>query len=132
MAIADLVASPLAEGLFARAIIQSGHGAMVREIDVAQRLVKKLAKILRITPDVAGFRSVSDTAAMDAIAPVAKPWSVDLRDKNGREPASGNSRFIPVYGAGVPPAKARRSAVQGTGGSVRVSAVGRRISKKKH
>src|SRR3546814_17195008 len=101
MAIADLVASPLAEGLFARAIIQSGHGAMVREIDVAQRLVKKLAKILRVTPDVAGFRSVSDTAAMDAIETVAKPWSVDLRDKNGRGPGYGISRFIPVYGDDV-------------------------------
>src|SRR3546814_14194859 len=66
MAIADLVASPLAKGLFARAIIQSGHGAMVREIDVAQRPVTKLAEILRITPDVAGFRSGSDTAAIAA------------------------------------------------------------------
>src|SRR3546814_11294630 len=59
--------------------------AMVREIDVAQRLVKKLAKILRITPDVAGFRSVPATAAMDAIEKVGKPWSVELRDKKKRE-----------------------------------------------
>lgn len=37
MAIADLVASPLATGLFRRAIIQSGHAAMIRELPVARR-----------------------------------------------------------------------------------------------
>ena len=31
MAIADLIASPLAKGLFRRAIVESGHGAMVRD-----------------------------------------------------------------------------------------------------
>ena len=55
MAIADLIASPLAKGLFRRAIVQSGHGAMTREIGVAQRLVRKLAKLLEISPDRAGF-----------------------------------------------------------------------------
>lgn len=120
MAIADLVTSPLAEGLFARAIIQSGHGAMVREIDVAQRLVKKLAKLLRITPDVAGFRSVSHNAAMNALEKVAKPWAIDLRDKDGREPVYGISRFIPVYGDDVLPAKPIDALRKGAGRDVEV------------
>src|SRR3546814_3567707 len=42
---------------------------------------------------------------MDAIWKVAKPWAVDLRDKNGREPVYGISRFIPVYGDDVLPDK---------------------------
>lgn len=120
MAIADLVSSPLAKGLFDRAIIQSGHGAMVREIDVAHRLVRKLAKILRITPDVAGFRSVSHVAAMDAIEKVAKPWAIDLRGPDGREPVYGISRFIPVYGDDVLPDKPIDALRKGAGRDVEI------------
>lgn len=118
MAIADLVTSPLAKGLFARAIIQSGHGAMVREIDVAQRLVRKLAKILRVAPDAEGFRTVSHAAAMDALEKVAKPWAIDLRDSGGREPVYGISRFIPVWGDDVLPDKPLDALRKGAGRDV--------------
>ncbi|MDO9367569.1 MAG: carboxylesterase family protein [Sphingopyxis sp.] len=120
MAVADLVTSPLAKGLFARAIVQSGHGAMVREIDVAQRLVKKLAKILRVTADAEGFRSVSHAAAMDAIEKVAKPWAIDLRGPDGIEPVFGISRFIPVYGDDVLPEKPIDALRKGAGHDVEV------------
>lgn len=120
MAAADLVTSPLAKGLFARAIIQSGHGAMVREIVVAQRLVRKLAKLLRITPDADGFRSVSHAAAMDAIDKVAKPWAIDLRGPDGREPVYGISRFIPVYGDDVLPDKPVDALRNGAGRDVEI------------
>ena len=120
MAIADLVTSSLSEGLFARAIIQSGHGAMVREIDVAQRLVRKLAKLLRVAPDADGFRSVSHAAAMDAIDKLAKPWAIDLRDKDGREPVYGISRFIPVYGDDVLPDKPIDALRKGAGRDVEI------------
>ena len=120
MAIADLVTSPLAKGLFQRAIIQSGHGAMVREIGVAQRLVRKLAKVLRIVPDASGFLPVSNKDAMDAIDKVAKPWAVDLRDGDGREPVSGISRFIPVYGDDVLPEKPIDALRKGAGSDVEI------------
>ncbi|WP_422060707.1 carboxylesterase/lipase family protein [Sphingopyxis sp.] len=120
MAIADLVTSPLAKGLFARAIIQSGHGAMVREIDVAQRLVRKLAKVLRIVPDADGFLPVSNSDMMDAIEKVAKPWAIDLRDRDGREPVYGISRFIPVYGDDVLPDKPIDALRKGAGRDVEV------------
>jgi para-nitrobenzyl esterase len=120
MAIADLVTSPLAAGLFQRAIIQSGHGAMVREIGVAQRLVRKLAKILRVAPGADGFRSVSHAAVMDAIDKVAKPWAVDLRDADGREPVYGISRFIPVYGDDVLPEKPVDALRKGAGRDVEI------------
>jgi para-nitrobenzyl esterase len=118
MAIASLVASPLAKGLFGRAIIQSGHGSMVRDIPVAQRLVKKLAKVLGITPDVAGFRSVGNEAAMDALEKVAGPGAIDLRDAAGFEPVYGISRFIPVWGDEVLPEKPLDALRHGAGKDV--------------
>ena len=120
MAIADLVTSPLAEGLFRRAIIQSGHGSMVRDIGVAQRLVRKLAKLLGVSPDADGFRSVPNEAAMDAIEKLAKPGAVDLRDAKGFEPVYGISRFIPVWGDDVLPQKPIEALRRGAGRRVEV------------
>jgi para-nitrobenzyl esterase len=120
MAIADLVTSPLAKGLFRRAIIQSGHGSMVRDIPLAQRLVKKLAKVLGVSPDVAGFRSVSNQAAWDALDKIARPGSVDLRDDAGFEPVYGISRFVPVWGDDVLPQKPLDALRRGAGKDVEV------------
>ncbi|MFT3727091.1 MAG: carboxylesterase family protein [Terricaulis sp.] len=104
MSISNLVASPLAKGLFKRAIIESGHGNMVRPISVAQRLTKKLAKIMKITPDLAGFRATSNAACLEAQKKISLPTAgIDLRDDNKREPAFGLSRFLPVYGDDVLP-----------------------------
>ena len=120
MALADLVTSPLAKGLFRRAIIQSGHGSMVRDIGVAQRLVRKLARLLDVSPDAEGFRGVSNQAAMDAIEKIAKPSAVDLRDANGFEPVYGISRFIPVWGDDVLPRKPLDALRAGAGREVEV------------
>ncbi|MBB4088102.1 carboxylesterase/lipase family protein [Sphingomonas carotinifaciens] len=99
MAIADLVTSPLASGLFRRAIIQSGHGAMTRETAVARRLVDKLAKLLGIAPTRDGFASVDAQAMLDAVEKVSLPTArIDLRGSDGREPVFGISRFVPVHG----------------------------------
>ncbi len=119
MSVANLVTSPLAKGLFRRAIMQSGHGAMTRDIGVAQRLVKALAKRLRITPDADGFRSIVPGDMLDAIEKVSQPTArVDLRDKDGREPVFGISRFIPVHGDDVLPHKALAALKVGVGAEV--------------
>ena len=119
MAIADLVTSPLAIGLFARAIVQSGHGAMTRDFTVAQRLVKKLAKLLRVTPDRAGFASVAPGNALDAVDKVQLPTTrLDLRDDEGREPVFGISRFVPVHGDDVLPERPLDALKQGAGAQV--------------
>lgn len=120
MAIANLVTSPLAKGLFRRAIIQSGHGAMVRDIPVAQRLVRKLARLLGVSPDADGFRSVSHVSAMAALEKVAKPASIDLRDGDGFEPVFGISRFIPVWGDDVLPLKPIEALRQGAGAEIEI------------
>ena len=104
MAIANLLSSPLAKGLFKRAIVESGHGAMVRDIPIAQRLVRKLAKLLKVAPTVDGFRQVDFKRGWKAIEKVAKPFpGIDLRDADGHEPVFGISRFIPVFGDDVLP-----------------------------
>ena len=119
MAIADLMTSPLARGLFRRAIVESGHGAMVRPIAVAQRLVRKVARLLRVTADETGFRSASAEACVAAVEKVSLPTArIDLRDSDGREPVFGISRFVPVYGDDVLPEKPLDALAKGAGAEV--------------
>ncbi|MDH7975884.1 carboxylesterase family protein [Sphingomonas sp. AR_OL41] len=120
MAIADLMTSPLAKGLFRRAIIESGHGAMTRDVSVAQRLVAKLARMLSITPDKAGYAGVLPSQGMmDAIEKVSLPTTrLDLRDAAGFEPVFGISRFIPVHGDDVLPEKPLDALRKGAGAEV--------------
>ncbi|GAM98243.1 carboxylesterase type B [alpha proteobacterium U9-1i] len=119
MSVANLVASPLAKGLFKRAIVQSGHGSMVRPIPVAERLTIKLAKMLRITPDVAGFRSRNIGATLAVQAKISKPGArVNLRNVDGREPAFGLSRFLPVYGDDVLPEHPLEALRKGAGAEI--------------
>lgn len=119
MAIADLITSPLAKGLFRRAIVQSGHGGMVREIPIARRLVDKLARVLKITPDAAGFASVDVERGLDALEQVQAPTTrLDLRDAEGREPVFGISRFIPVFGDDVLPERPIDALARGAGRDV--------------
>jgi para-nitrobenzyl esterase len=119
MAIADLMTSPLAKGLFARAIVQSGHGAMTREVPIARRVVTKLARLLRVSPDAAGFSSAPAERVFDAIEKVAAPTArLDLRDADGREPVFGISRFIPVHGDDVLPVQPLAALRAGAGADV--------------
>ena len=119
MAIADLMTSPLACGLFKRAIVQSGHGGMVRSIPVAQRLVRKIAKLLGVTPDEAGFRSTNFQACIAAVEKVSLPTTrIDLREKDGREPVFGISRFVPVFGDDVLPDKPLEALAKGAGAEI--------------
>jgi para-nitrobenzyl esterase len=119
MSVANLITSPLAKGLFRRAIVQSGHGAMTRDIGVAQRLVKALAKRLKITPDGDGFRSVAPGDMLDAIEKVSQPTArLDLRDTDKREPVFGITRFIPVHGDDVLPHQPLSALKVGVGAEV--------------
>lgn len=121
MATANLIASPLAQGLFGRAIVESGHGRMVRDIDVAQRLVAKLAKLLKIAPTREGFASCSTDALLDAVQNVSAPkGKIDLRDAEGVDPVFGISRFVPVFGDDVLPEKPVDLLARGMGKDVQV------------
>lgn len=121
MAIADLITSPLAKGLFHRAIIQSGHGAMVRTVEVAQRVVHRLAMELGIAPTRDGFAEASTEAVFDAIERISKPNAkLDLRDEQGYEPVFGISRFIPVFGDDVLPVHPLEALESGIGADIDV------------
>ena len=120
MLVADLVTSPLAKGLFRRAIVQSGHGSMVRPPEVAARLVHRMAKLLRVTPDVEGFRTRTVEQCLDALKRVSVPLLgfVDLRDETGLEPAFGLSRFLPIHGDDVLPEPPLAALAKGAGAGI--------------
>jgi para-nitrobenzyl esterase len=116
MAIADLIPSPAADGLFKRAIVQSGHGSMVRDPSIAKRLVRKMAKLLKVAPTVDGFRTVDFDGGWAAMEKLAKPIpGIDLRDEQGHEPVFGISRFVPVVGDDILPEHPLRAHEQGAG-----------------
>jgi para-nitrobenzyl esterase len=119
MSIGSLITSPLAKGLFRRAIIQSGHGGMTRSITVMQRLVRKVAQQMGVTPDRGGFASTTLDQGVDAVMAVSQPTvRIDLRDDGGREPAYGLSRFLPVHGDDVVPLPAIEALRQGSGAEI--------------
>lgn len=119
MSLADLLASPLAQGLFRRAIVQSGHGAMTRSIPVTQRLVRKLAKLLGVPATLEGFRSKTQAECLTALETVSQPMTrIDLRDERGYEPAFGLSRFLPVHGDALLPQPPLDSLKDGVGAEV--------------
>lgn len=121
MAIADLVASPLASGLFGRAIIQSGHAAMTRDIGIARRLVARMARLLKIPATRDGFASVPTETLLDAVEKVSAPTArLDLRGPDGREPVFGISRFVPVHGDDVLPVQPLDALKAGAGRDVQV------------
>ncbi|MEJ2575654.1 MAG: carboxylesterase family protein [Gammaproteobacteria bacterium] len=119
MSLANLVVSPLAQGLFRRAIVQSGHGSMVRPVAVAQNLVARLAKELGISADAEGFRGATSADCLAAQAKVSQPRArVKLKGPDGREPAYGLSRFLPVYGDDVLPRHPLEALRQGAGADI--------------
>jgi para-nitrobenzyl esterase len=118
MCIANLIASPLAVGLFRRAIVQSGHGSMVRSAESATRLVEALAAKLGILSTVEGFRGRSIEHCLTALEEVSQPGALDLRDAQGRDPTYGLTRFLPVYGDDVLPEHPLTSLARGAGANV--------------
>jgi para-nitrobenzyl esterase len=116
---ADLMTSPLAAGLFQHAICQSGHSFGTRSLAVMQRLVTRLARRLRITPDRAGFLSVPADKLLAAQQKVMlpSPWW-DMRDAGGWDPSFGVSRFLPVHGDDVLPEPPTEAMKRGAGREV--------------
>ena len=113
MSIGHLVVSPAAEGLFRRAIIQSGHGSMVRTRKVMERVTRKVAKLLRVRPTREGFLGTTVEQGLEALDKVSLPTTqLDMRGEDGRDPGYGLSRFLPIYDEDlipVPPLEALRA-----------------------
>lgn len=103
MSVACLVASPLAAGLFHRAIAQSGAGSTALPIDIAQRASATIAKNLGISADAEGFRSRPPEDALQAMGKALRFGAVDLRDETGFNAALGFGIAGPVFGDDVLP-----------------------------
>jgi para-nitrobenzyl esterase len=92
---------------------------MVRPIAVAERVTRKMARLLKIAPDADGFRSRTVEQALAAAAAVQLPTTrINLRDEKGRDRAFGLSKFLPVFGDDVLPVHPLRALAEGTGSEV--------------
>ena len=120
MAVASLVTSPLAKGLFRRAIVQSGHGSATYPLTIAGRVTARLARTLKVTPDREGFSRTSEDACVSALAKAARPGAVDLRDERGVDPGFGLARAGIVHGDDVLPAAPGELLAAGAGTDVDV------------
>ena len=119
MSIACLISSPLSAGLFRRAIVQSGHGAMVRSVATATRVVTAIAARLAVTADHAGFAATSVERCLEAANEVSQPGVlIDLRNDEGRDPTYGLTKFVPVYGDDVLPEHPVAALARGVGKDV--------------
>ncbi|HEY2068404.1 MAG TPA: carboxylesterase family protein [Rhizomicrobium sp.] len=121
MSIGNLVASPLAKGLFRRAILESGHGSMLNTERATGILVAKLAEILGIEPTLEGFRSKSQEDCVAATEAAMQPTSgIDMREPNGKDPTMGLSKFKPLVGDDVVPEMSVDAMKKGAGREVEI------------
>lgn len=117
--VSALMTSPLARGLFHRAICQSGHAYASRDQALLRQVSEQAARYLGITPDRDGFLSVSVERMLEAQAWIMSPEArVDLRDANGTDPSFGLTRFLPVHGDDVLPVPPLDALVAGAGRDV--------------
>jgi para-nitrobenzyl esterase len=102
--VAFLLRSPLAAGLFQRAIVQSGHDEMARRLELTEELTKALAARLGTSPTTGAFRAFSAPDLLRAQAALLRSEPrPDLRDDNGVDPGHGRALFLPTTGDDVLP-----------------------------
>lgn len=71
MSVASLLASPLARGLFRRAIMQSGNGSVAAQIDDARLVTARLCEILGVDADAQSLADVDPAALLAAQSQLA-------------------------------------------------------------
>ncbi|HEY2685731.1 MAG TPA: carboxylesterase family protein [Steroidobacteraceae bacterium] len=119
MSLANLIVSPLARGLIRRAIVQSGHGSMVRSLEVAGRTVAEVAQHLGGEASAEMFRATTLADSAGAVAAVSRPEvRLDLRERSGWDAGFGLSRFLPVVGDEVLPDHPLEALLRGEGAGV--------------
>ena len=111
MSVANLMASPLAKGLFKRAIVDRAGMATWSDRSPSHGVSwRELAKMLRVEPKRSkAFRSNARSSARAGraeakMSQAGREWARTCKNPDGREPAFGlSSRFLPVYGDDVLP-----------------------------
>jgi para-nitrobenzyl esterase len=119
MSIGCLLASPLADGLFRRAIVESGHAEMVRPPAQARVLAERLASLLGVPATAEAFRALPSEKLLEAQSALMVPANMpDLRDSDGFDPSYGLSPFLPVFGDDVLPEHPAEAIARGAGADV--------------
>ncbi|WP_439377186.1 carboxylesterase/lipase family protein [Amycolatopsis lexingtonensis] len=104
ISVACLLGSPLSQGLFHRAIVQSGHANLVRGRAELDRVAQAVAHGLGVEPAAEAFRRLTTEQLLDAQDALLKPGGgPDLRDTGGRDRGFGLTPFLPLVGDDVLP-----------------------------
>lgn len=102
--VAFLLRSPLAAGLFQRAIVASGHDEMARRLEHTEELTKALAARLGTSSTADAFRAFSVRDLVRAQGALLRTEAMpDLRDDNGIDPGHRRALFLPTTGDDVLP-----------------------------
>lgn len=106
MSVANLMPSPAARGLFTKAIVQSGHGHSIVEVDDALKVTAELAALLGVEPTAAAFAEIEPSALIAAqnkvsdelrLAPDPARWGATTISAGG-----GITGFIPAFDDLIP------------------------------
>ncbi|MEE2032280.1 carboxylesterase/lipase family protein [Rhodococcus chondri] len=95
MSVLTLLAMPAAEGLFRRAIAQSGAGHAVMAADTARRVAAALAESLEVEPSRAGFASVTPEELVGAQEALVERIRADPNPETWGESAADSRAFAP-------------------------------------
>jgi para-nitrobenzyl esterase len=105
MSIATLIAMPGAQGLFARAILQSGAGSHVLSPATARRVSTALAARLGVAPTAAGFAGVEIPRLTAEQAALSRQIGAEPLPAKWGEIATNAMAFEPVIDGEVLPAR---------------------------
>ncbi|MFJ3954044.1 carboxylesterase/lipase family protein [Streptomyces libani] len=98
MIVAALLAAPQAEGLFRRAISQSGSGLCAFAPQQAERVTRAVAARLGIAPSAGAFADIPDDRLVSAVAGLGP---VDVAGDGHYDTSLGSSPFKPVLDGAV-------------------------------
>lgn len=102
--VAFLLHSPMAAGLFQRAIVQSGHDEMARRLELTEELTKAFASRLGVPSTADAFRAISALDVLRAQAALLRNGPrPDLRDEHGVDPGHRRALFLPTTGDDILP-----------------------------
>ena len=119
MSIGALLGSPLATGLFDRAIVQSGGAEVVRSVEMMQAFAVRFTDELGTGTDAAAVRERPIADALTALDAVSAPTRRgDLRGPDGVDPGFGVGVLAPVIGDDVLPAAPLGAIEAGAGAEV--------------
>ncbi|MGW5269469.1 carboxylesterase/lipase family protein [Rhodococcus sp. NPDC003994] len=120
MSVATLLAMPRAEGLFRRAILQSGGGHNVVAEETAARVAATLSSSLSVEPSVDGFGSVSVDALLDAQRSLSDRVAAEAASGAWGELALKMMAFQPYVDGDVVPAEPYSRIADGAGAEVEI------------